>query len=45
VIGRLRRAAEAAGYRVDAFLADLEAVPAAAPAATRPNRRTRTGPP
>jgi hypothetical protein len=36
VIGRLRRAAETAAYRVDTFVADLEAAPAPAPAKTRP---------
>jgi hypothetical protein len=39
VIGRLRRAAEAARYRVDAFLAELEAAPA--PAATTPATTAR----
>ena len=42
VIGRLRRAAEKAGYRVDAFLAELEAAPASAatpPATTARPRR------
>jgi glycosidase len=40
VIGRLRRAAEAAGYRVDSFLADLDASP------TPPHaRRGRRGEP
>jgi hypothetical protein len=47
VIGRLRRAADAAGYRVDALLADLESAPADAPP-TRPSsrrvgKRGRTG--
>jgi glycosidase len=42
VIGRLRRAAEKAGYRVDAFLAELEAAPASTattPATTARARR------
>jgi hypothetical protein len=38
VIGRLRRAAESAGYRVDAFLADLESAPAPRP--KPPSRRS-----
>jgi glycosidase len=40
VIGRLRRAADTAGYRVDAFVAQLEAAAAPAPApVTKPSSR------
>jgi hypothetical protein len=46
VLGRLRRAADAAGYRVDRFLADLEPglekpVDGKPPKATKPSTRRR----